>query len=112
MKVVLISGATPAPAALRDLVVRGSTALLERTTGDVTEADGSDADRIVFWAGGADAAVGEIAERCARHTDRRADRLVFVAEAGGPVPAQLSPHERFEWPADEDRLRMAFETGA
>jgi hypothetical protein len=110
MTVVLISGATPPPQELREIVARGSTALVERSAGDPDAA--REANRVVFWAGRGDDAVTDLAERHARATDRRADTLVFVSEAGAAPPAGLSANERFEWPADEDRLRMAFETGA
>jgi hypothetical protein len=112
MKVVLISGSMPPPEGLRAMVARGSTALVERAAGDAGGGDESDADRVVFWAARGDEAVRDLAERYGRATDRRADFIVFVAEAGAAAPVGLSATERFEWPADEDRLRMAFETGA
>jgi hypothetical protein len=111
MKVVLIRGDAPVPGALRQLIAQGSTALVERQAG-ASGADDRDADRIVLWAGRGDSTVTALAERLGQAIDRRADTLVFVAEAGGPGPRGLSAHERFEWPADEDRLRMAFVTGA
>jgi hypothetical protein len=112
MKVVLISGDTPPPEELRAIISRGSTTLVERAAADAGAGDLPDADRIVLWAMRADDAVRDLAGRYAQATDRRADTLVFVSEAGAPAPAGLSAPERFEWPADEDRLRMAFETGA
>jgi hypothetical protein len=112
MKVVLISGNTPPPEELRAMVARGSTALVEQAAGDAGSVDDPAADRVVFWAAGGDEAVRDLAERYGRATDRRADVIVFVSAAGAAVPKGLSATERFEWPADEDRLRMAFETGA
>jgi hypothetical protein len=112
MKVVLISGATPLPPELREIIARGSTELVEFAAGDTSASAAQDADRIVLWAGGGDEAVRGMAGRCAEAVDRRADTLVFVSEAGGAPPSGFTANELFEWPADEDRLKMAFVTGA
>ena len=116
MKTLLISGDVPPPAALRDVVSRGSTSLEERRAQDVpAEAAATlDADRVVLWAGDGDAAVREIARHCVR-AERAQGReaIVFVTSQGVAAGVDgLSPHEVFEWPRDEDRLKMAFMTSA
>jgi len=111
MKILLISGRTPVPAPLRDLIAQGSTDLQEASAGEA-DRDLADADRVVFWAGADDSGVRDEAQRLARATDRREDRLVFVTPDGGVMPEGLADGERFQWPADEDRLKMAFITSA
>ncbi|CAN5672470.1 hypothetical protein BH23ACI1_BH23ACI1_12060 [soil metagenome] len=112
MKVLLISGAAPVPDELREVIAMGSTSLVERGVGDAASPEAGDADRVVFWAGGGDRDVPELAERYARATDQREDTLVFVTEQGSGVPEGLSPNERYVWPDDLDRLKMAFMTSA
>jgi hypothetical protein len=122
MKTVLITGSgAPLPGALREIIERGSTSVLERAASELTAeipADPGgrlDADRIVFWSASDDAAVRRAAERfaAAEEAERR-ELLVFVtAEEGGTAPSpRLGPNEIFVWPRDEDRLTMAFLTGA
>jgi hypothetical protein len=116
MKTLLISGDAPPPAPLRDVVERGSTAFEERCASDVSPdaATELEVDRIVFWAGAADAAVRSLARDCARaERAQRREAIVFVTPQGTAAQVEgLSPHEVFEWPCDEDRLKMAFMTGA
>jgi hypothetical protein len=116
MKTVLITGKDPVPAALRALVERGSTSLAEHPAADVGAADPPDleADRVVFWTAGAEPHVRRLAEQYARaEAAERREILVYVSggAAGGAV-AGLSSNEQYVWPADEDRLKMAFLTGA
>jgi hypothetical protein len=114
MKTVLISGAQAMPAQLRDLVERGSTSVQTQRPGDLDEASVLSADRIVFWSSGADDGLRSAAERLARAEARdRREALVFVTtESNLERPASISDNEFFVWPRDEDRLRMAFLTGA
>jgi hypothetical protein len=113
MKTVLVRGDAPVPPELRDLVARGSTALEERRAGEL---DGTalDADRIVFWSVKADDRLRALVSRLARaEAAERREILVFVtAEPDAHAAAVLSPNECFVWPRDEDRLKMAFLTGA
>jgi hypothetical protein len=115
MKTLLISGGSvPLPGTLREVIARGSTSLNERRAADIDPSTAlSEVDRVVFWASSGDAAIHDLAERFARaeKTSRR-EALVFVTDAGErPVPG-LSDTEFFVWPQDEDRLTMAFLTGA
>ena len=116
MKTLLISGDAPPPGPWRDVIARGSTALQERRADEVS-ADAAarlEADRIVFWAAAGDAAVRALARTCARaERAQRREAIVFVTPQGTEAQVEgLSPHEVFEWPRDEDRLKMAFMTGA
>ena len=114
MKTLLISGGErPLPDALREVIVRGSTSLDERRAPDVDAAESlGDADRIVFWSPG-DAATRALAARYAE-AEKRSGReaIVFIATEGAQAVAGLSDAELFFWPRDEDRLMMAFMTGA
>ena len=113
MKTVLITDA-PVPERLRDFITRGSTSVDQRRVADEAEsAVMPDADRIVFWSTGADAGLRRLASRYA--TAEKAERreaIVFVTTTPGDPVAGLSNTECFLWPQDEDRLRMAFLTGA
>ena len=116
MKTLLIRGNDAPPDPLRDVITRGSTALQERRISEVNadETTLGDVDRIVFWAATDDAAVRALARKYARlERAQRREAIVFVTSQGSNmhVPG-LSPHEVFEWPRDEDRLKMAFMTGA
>jgi hypothetical protein len=115
MKTLLISGGSaPLPGTLRDVIARGSTSLEERRAGDIDPLTAlSEVDRVVFWASSGDAALHDLAERFARaERTSRKEALVFVTDAGEPVVPGLSDTEFFVWPQDEDRLTMAFLTGA
>jgi hypothetical protein len=112
MKVVLLAD-EPVPERLREMIARGSTSLEERGLSHDMPADLPDADRIVFWSSGADDRLRRLAARYAKEelTERR-EAIVFVTtEPGAPV-AGLSNTEWYVWPQDEDRLEMAFLTGA
>jgi hypothetical protein len=112
MKTVLICGDEPAPAALRELITKGSTSLEERRA---AEADGGigDADRIVFWRGARDSTLDGLARRMARkEAAERREVIVFVsADAASPDIPGLSPNEQYVWPRDRDRLEITFLTG-
>lgn len=116
MKTLLICGDAPPPAPLRDVIARGSTSLQQRRADEVSRdaAAPLDADRIVFWAAGGDAAVRALARTYARaERAQRREAIVFVTPEGTAAEVEgLSPLELFEWPRDEDRLKMAFMTGA
>ena len=116
MKTLLISGDAPPPGPLRDVVARGSTALQERRAADVSEdaATGLDVDRIVFWANAGDTAIRALARQCGRaERAQRREAIVFVTPQGTDAQVDgLSPHEVYELPRDEDRLKMAFMTSA
>ena len=110
VKTVLIAE-SHVPDELRDVLAQGSTSLEERAAGSGDAPAG--ADRIVFFAAAADRAVREDAGRLAGAArDRREDTFVYVTTADGPAPDGLGAHEVYRWPADEDRLRMAFLTSA
>ena len=103
------------PDALRDLVERGSTSLVQRGVAELDGAPRLDADRIVFWTAGSDPRLVELAERYARvEAVERKEMLVFVGADAAAVAgtSSLAPKEVFVWPRDEDLLKMAFLTGA
>jgi hypothetical protein len=110
MKSVLISdGAVPEQ--LRDVIARGSTSVEERRTLEATAMPV--ADRIVFWSTGADAALRQVASRFAQAEQaQRREAIVFVSTSPADSVPGLSETECFVWPQDEDRLKMAFLTGA
>jgi hypothetical protein len=116
MKTLIITGGTPMPAELREVVERGSTSLAEHR---ISERDSGslslDVDRIVFWAATGDTGVRELAGRYASaESAERREVIVFVTsdpDSAVPLPG-VPPNEFFVWPRDEDRLKMAFLTGA
>jgi hypothetical protein len=112
MKTLLISGSQPLPAPLRELIAKGSTSLLERPANETSTSAGLDADRVVFWATSGDRDIQELATRLARAEAReRREVIVFVTPDGSSADG-LAANEMFSWPGDEDRLKMAFMTGA
>jgi hypothetical protein len=114
MRVLLITGDAAMPEPLRDLILRGSTAIEERRAADLTpDAATGDADRVVFWGTASDAAIVRAARGIlAQSVAERGDRLVFVTPDGATGAPGLAANELFVWPRDEDRLKMAFMTGA
>jgi hypothetical protein len=115
MRTVLVVGDGGIPAALRDLVERGSTSVTQRGAAELSSAPRLDADRIVFWTTAPDPRLVALAERYARaEAAERREMLVFVGgdPSAVPEPTALAPNEIFVWPRDEDRLKMAFLTGA
>ena len=111
MKTLLISGRTPLPRAVREVIARGSTSLQERRASDVGS-DRLDADRVVFWAPRGDAEIRALASRYARAESREGrEVIVYVTPDEDGAIAGLPANEVFVWPRDEDRLKMAFMTG-
>ena len=103
------------PRELRALVERGSTSFEERGASDAGELLPRDVDRVVFWSARPDGRVTALAEAYAAvEAAERREAIVFVTgeEAAAPSIARLSPNEWYVWPRDEDRLKMAFLTGA
>lgn len=113
MKTLLIADA-PVPDQLRQFITRGSTSVDERRVADEAPSGAlPDADRIVFWSTGADAGLRRLASRYAKaEKAERKEAIVFVTPTPGDRVVGLSSTECFLWPQDEDRLRMAFLTGA
>jgi hypothetical protein len=114
MKTLLISGTdAPLPPALRDVIARGSTSVDERSARDLdlpVPLDGI--DRVVFWSAG-DRATRAVAAECAKAEQRVGrEAIVFVTTDASERVEGLSEGELFVWPRDEDRLIMAFMTGA
>ena len=111
MKTVLICSNEPPPAALRELIAKGSTSLEERRAAEA-EASAGDADRIVFWRASGNPGLDGLAERLARQeAAERREVIVFVSEdAAAPAIPGLSPNEHYVWPQDRDRLEIAFLT--
>jgi hypothetical protein len=113
MKTVIIRGKSPLPEALRDVVERGSTSVHECHVPGPTPMP-RDVDRFVFFATGDDPDVAAAARQAARaERSEGAEKLVYVlADANAPAIEGLAPTEVYVWPRDEDRLKMAFMTGA
>jgi hypothetical protein len=112
VKTVIVRGRTPLPDALREVIDRGSTSVHEcRVPGPTPLA--TDVDRVVYFLAGDDADVVASA-RQALGVERRegVEKLVYVMGDGAPTLDGLAPSECFRWPADEDRLKMAFMTSA
>lgn len=113
MKTVIVRGRTPMPEALRTVIERGSTSVQEYRAPGPTPLP-RDVDRVVFFTTGDDPDVAAAARLAARA--ERVDgteKLVYVlADSDGPVIDGLTPAEIYVWPRDEDRLKMAFMTGA
>ena len=114
MKTLLISGADlPLPPALRAVIVRGSTSVDERNASELDpSATLAGVDRIVFWSAG-DRATRTLAAEYAKAEKREGrEAIVFVTTDASESVEGLSEGELFVWPRDEDRLIMAFMTGA
>ena len=114
MRTLLIAGSDPVPARLREIVDRGSTSVREQRPADPSASLSSDFDRVVFWAAGGDAVLHSLAQRHAqKERAERRETIVFVTpESAAATVAGLAPNEVYVWPRDEDRLEVAFLTGA
>jgi hypothetical protein len=113
MKTLLISGRSPVPDAVRQVVEKGSTSVHERRADEVSAEASLEADRVVFWATSRDGELRDLAARCARAEAReRREVIVYVTPDVAPDVPGLAPNEVFVWPRDEDRLKIAFMTGA
>ena len=113
MKTVIIRGKSPLPDSLRDVIERGSTSVQECHVPGPTPMP-RDVDRFVFFTTGDDPHVDAAARQASRaERTEGAEKLVYVlANDGAPAIEGLSPTEVYVWPRDEDRLKMAFMTGA
>ena len=113
MKTLLIAD-SPVPELLQEFITQGSTSVDQRRVAD--QAGGTDlpdVDRIVFWSSGPDAGLRELASRYAKAEQaQRREAILFVTAAAGESVPGLASTECYQWPLDEDRLRMAFLTGA
>ncbi len=114
MKTVLITGDADVPAPLRQIVEQGSTLLVERRAEDVARGPSLDADRIVFWAPAQDPVMQTLVQQYANAeaAGRREVVLLVTPQGGSSAVPALAPNDVYVWPRDEDRLKMAFLTGA
>ena len=112
MRTVIVRGTAPLPEALRDVIERGSTSVHECRVPGPTPLP-RDVDRVVYYLTGPDPDVLASARQAvnAERSDG-AEKLVYVMGEDAPSVEGLSPAECFRWPADEDRLKMAFLTSA
>lgn len=94
------------------MIARGSTSVQEyRVPGPAPLP--RDADRLVYFVARDEADVLASARQALSAEQRDGtEKLVFIAVEGAPTIDGLSPSECFRWPADEDRLKMAFMTSA
>ena len=112
MRIVIVRGRAALPEPLREMIERGSTSFQECHVPGPTPLP-QDVDRIVFFSSGDDPDVVAAARQAARAERKvRAEKLVYVTTAPGAKVEGLAANEMYAWPADEDRLKMAFLTGA
>jgi hypothetical protein len=115
MTTVLISGGGDVPELLGEIVGRASSALVAQHA-DELGADGiPHADRIVFWSATGDARLRAVAEHYTRIAPAaQQDRVLFIMADDAAVEGcpEWPPDQLFSWPRDEDRLKLAFLTGA
>jgi hypothetical protein len=114
MKTLLIVGHAELPAALRDVVERGSTSVVETRAAELRGGRlPGDADRVVLWAAAGDLDVANLAVAYSRGASpERKDALIVISPDSAAAVPGIPPAEIFVWPRDEDRLKMAFMTGA
>ena len=112
MRTVIVRGRAALPEPLQEMIANGSTSFQECHVPGPTPLP-RDVDRIVFFSDGEDPDVTAAARQAAR-AERRdgAEKLVFVCTGSATAIDGLTPNEVYSWPADEDRLKMAFMTGA
>ena len=113
MRTVIVRGKSRIPDALRQMIERGSTSVQECHVPGPTPMP-RDVDRVVFFTSGEDPDVAAAARQAARaeRTDG-AEKLVYVLDGTGNAAVEgLAASEVYMWPRDEDRLKMAFMTGA
>jgi hypothetical protein len=112
MRTVIVRGQTPLPDALRDVIERGSTAVQECRVPGPTPLP-RDVDRVVYFLAGPDADVlASVRQAISSERKDHVEKLVYVMGDGAPDVEGLAASECFRWPADEDRLKMAFMTSA
>jgi hypothetical protein len=113
MRTLLIAGADPVPPKLREIIDRGSTSVREQRGADAGAITG-DFDRVVFWSVGDDPPLASLVRQyAAKEKAERREIVLYVAPDGAESAAPgLALNEIYSWPRDEDRLEMAFLTGA
>jgi hypothetical protein len=117
MKSLLVSGHDAPPADLVDIVEQGSTSVDRVSTAELStfvSRAGFGVDRVVFWAGGADADLRSVAINYASSADAASGQaIVYVTPtASDPAPIGVAQDSCFVWPRDKDKLKMIFMTGA
>lgn len=112
VRTVIVRGNAALPEALRDVIERGSTSVHECRVPGPTPLP-RDVDRVVYYLAGPDPDVIASARQAVSSERNDGDeKLVYVMAEDAPGIEGLSPAECFRWPADEDRLKMAFMTSA
>jgi hypothetical protein len=117
MKTLFVRGDHPPPAELLEIVRQGSTSLDQVSTKDLAtyvSKEGLGVDRLVFWAADADPEVRSLAGNYGSAADVQGRRSIFyvTVRQPDPPPEGLGYESVFVWPADTDKLKMAFMTGA
>jgi hypothetical protein len=114
MRTLLIAGSNPVPPRLREIIDQGSTSVREQRSAVSSVDLPTDFDRVVFWASSGDEGLQALAEKYARkEAAERREIVVFVTpESAAATIAGLRANEVYLWPRDEDRLEVAFRTGA
>ena len=112
VRTVIVRGSAAVPEALRDVIERGSTSVQECRVPGPTPLP-RDVDRVVYYLAGPDPDVLASARQAVSSERNDGDeKLVYIMAGDAPDVEGLSPSECFHWPADEDRLKMAFMTSA
>jgi hypothetical protein len=113
VKTLVILGDAPLPDALRDVIERGSTSIVERRAAELAgRRPPGDIDRVVLWASAGDHEVARLARDYSRGASpEEKDSLIVIAPESSTPLAGVSHSEVFVWPRDEDRLKVAFMTG-
>jgi hypothetical protein len=114
MMTLLIYGESQPPEALREILRKGSTAVDEVSTTELStfvSRDGFGVDRVVVWAAPDDQAVRALATNYAISEGERRG-LIYITPAGcSSRPAGVAPDRCLSWPEEEDKLRLFFMTG-
>ena len=112
MRTVIVRGHAPLPEALRHVIERGRTSVQECRVPGPTPLP-RDVDRVVYYLAGPDQdVVASARQALSSERQDKTEKLVYVMGDGAPSIEGLAPSECFRWPADEDRLMMAFMTSA
>ena len=113
MNTLLIYGESQPPESLREILRKGSTAVDEISTTELStfvSREGFGVDRVVVWAAPDDQAVRALATNYAISEDERRG-VIYITPAGcGSRPAGVARDRCLSWPEEQDKLRVLFMT--
>jgi hypothetical protein len=114
MNTLLIYGESPPPESIREILRKGSTAVDEISTTELStfvSREGFGVDRVVVWAAPDDQAVRALATNYAISEEERRG-VIYITPAGcGSRPAGVARDRCVSWPEEEDKLRAFFMAG-